>query len=209
MFSRQLSIRFFPMLCAIGLLCAGIAAADTTDALVSWAEKTTPIAWQLGSLTAVSTAVADHFGSKPYSGWTKRGENGLGYPGLGLPTAGVGSSWVYDAVHGIAAGTMYNDDGGWDDQISYNAAPPSKLPSRDLSGVVSAHGLKLGMTTAQAVAAFRVSPSAVHKLDARTAALALLNKCPKPQPCSNYGVVIFRDGHAVYIMLGWFPGNDG
>lgn len=209
MLSRQYHVHVFPMLCAISIVCVGIAAADTTDALTAWAEKTTPTPWQLGLLTTVNTTVDDHFGAKSYEAWGKRGENGLGYPGIELPTAGAGSSWVYDREHGIAAGTTYNDDGGWDDKISYNAPPPSKIPSRNLSNVVSAHGLRLGMTPPQAVAALRVSASAVRKLDSRTSALGVLHHCPKPQRCSTYGAVIFRDGHAVYIMLGYSPGNDG
>ena len=122
----------------VAILCTGIAAADPTDALVSWAEKTTPMAWQAGSLTTVPTTVADHFGSIPYEAWSKRGQNGLGYPGVDLPTAGAGSSWVYDSLHRIAAGTVYDDDGGWDDLIAYAAAPPSKIPGATFLESVSA-----------------------------------------------------------------------
>ncbi len=188
------------------ILCTSIAAADTTDALVSWAEKTTPMAWQAGSLTTASTMVADHFGSIPYEAWSKRGQNGLGYPGVDLPTAGAGSSWVYDSVHRIAAGTAYNDDGGWDDLIAYAAAPPSKIPGRNLSGVVSVRGLKLGMSPSQAASDFGVSASAAKRLDAHTSALSVLKNCPKPQRCAHFGVVVFRDGHAVYITLGLYGG---
>lgn len=195
---------------ALAIACAGVAAADNLDALVSWAEHTTPPKWQAGLLFTVPTSVEDHFGRLTYEAWKKRGQNGLGYPGLELPTAGVGSSWVYDPAHHIAAGTGYSDDGGWDDQISNAASPPSKIPARNLSGVVSARGLKLGVTPRQAAAAFAVPVSAIRSIDAHDSGLSVLKKCPLPQHCTQfsnfYAVVIFRDGRATYIQMGVIGG---
>jgi hypothetical protein len=111
---------------AVAVVCARFASADTLDALATWAEHTTAQPWQPGLLYTVPTSIEDHFGLVPYEAWGKRGQNGLGYPGLALPTAGVGSSWVYDPAHKIAAGTGYSDDGGWSDEISYTASPPSR-----------------------------------------------------------------------------------
>jgi hypothetical protein len=196
---------------AIVLVFAGVAVADDLDALATWADHITPPSWQAGSLYTAPTSVEDHFGRVPYELWKKRGQNGLGYPGLALPTAGAGSSWVFDSAHHIAAGTGYNDDGGWDDQISYAAAPPSKIAARDLSGVVSAHGLRLGMTPPQATSVFEVSTSAVRSLGAHYSALSVIKKCPVAKRCSEisayYAVVVFRDGRATYIEMGIYGGG--
>ncbi len=202
--------RVFAIALAIGVACASVAAADDLDALTTWAEHTTAQPWQAGLLYTVPTSVEDHFGRVPYEAWGKRGQNGLGYPGLALPTAGVGSSWVYDSAHHIAAGTGYNDDGGWDDQISYTASPPSKIPARDLSGIVSARGLRLGMTPRLAASVFNVAVTAVRSLDAHYSALSVLKKCPVPKNCkafsAYFAVVVFRDGRAAYIRMGIYGG---
>jgi len=208
--STHVRARVILTILALGVASACVANADNLETLSSWAEHTAPQAWQGGLLFTVQTPVEDHFGRNPYEAWKKRGQNGLGYPGLALPTAGVGSSWVYDPIHHIAAGTGYNDDGGWDDQISYSASPPSKIPARNLSGVVSARGLRLGVTPRQAATDLDISVSAVRSLDAHYSALSVLKKCPLPKRCtefSNYfAVVVFRDGRAVYIKMGIIGG---
>lgn len=217
---RVLISRLAVPLAALAIIapCIAPALGDNVDSLVSWAEKTTPMSWQRGSLHTTSTAVVDHFGHVPYELWMKRGQNGLGYPGKDLPTAGVGSSWVYDPDHHIAGGTQYNDDGGWDDLLTYVSAPPSKLPSRDLSNVTSARGLHLGMTVQDAVHDLGVSEAAVQRIDGHHTAVSVWRSCGSKHLCGAqaakagisgyFAMVVFRDGRAVYIQEG-VDGMDG
>jgi len=191
---------------------------DGLGAVTAWADHTTPLKWQRADLHTVSTTVEDHFGHVPYEAWTKRGQNGLGYPGQDLPTAGAGSSWVYDAGHHIAGGTIYNDDGGWDDLLAYEAAPPSKLPSRDLSTTTSAHGLHLGMSIADAAHDLGVAAKDARAIDAHHTALSVERECTNAHSCGPnarkraiagyFAVVVFTDGRAVYIQTG-VDGQDG
>jgi hypothetical protein len=179
------------------VVMAAAAAADPTDALVNWAENAKPsAAYHLPP--AITTAVHDWFASVPASGM--RDKWGLGMGGLDLPTAGGGSTWVYDSVSHIAASTFYGEESG--SQIFYAGAPPSAIVSKDLSGVHSVHGLMLGISMPQAARDLGVPASKVHRIDAHYSVLSVINpfKCGIAT-CGHFAVVVFRDGRAVYISL--------
>jgi hypothetical protein len=214
-FGRR-AMRSYVIFSIVGLAVAACgvrtALGDSLDAAAKWAENTTPLSWQRGNLHIDATTVEDHFGHAPYEAWSKRGENGLGYPGQALSTAGAGSSWVYDAAHHIAGGTYYNDDGGWDDQLAYAQPPPAKLPSRDLSSTTSAHGLHLGMSVADAAKDLGVSTKVAQRIDAHHSAISVERSCAGSHSCGPeahkagisgyFALVVFNDGRAVYIQLG-------
>jgi len=189
-------------------LFAGIACTagspDPTAALVAWAEHAPPQA--VNKVTSsVETTFVDYFGAVPISQWKgRRDQSGLAANGLDLPTAGAGSTWVYDPVHHIAAVTFGGEQVG--NSIMYADPPPSKIPSRDLSGVVSARGLKLGVTPMQAVTDLGVTTAAVQQVDAHYSALSVKKsfECHfegQFTTCGHYADVIFHDGHATYISF--------
>src|SRR5271166_3611464 len=133
---------------------AGTMVYAQSDTLVAWAgaivDKAIPI-----DVKPFKTTVTDHFVRSPAAG------------GLGLPTAGSGSKWVYDGKHRIAAWSEHGDLTG-DMILTVDTPPPAGLPSRDLSKIATARGLHLGLTPAQVTALYHVSSSAVHRLSAHS-----------------------------------------
>lgn len=189
----------------IGLMCTAGAAAGTIDALLDWTLHATPKVRLVEHPT--KTAIEDHFGSVPYIQW-KGGpsKNGLAVHGIDLPTAGSGSIWVYDPVHHIAASSFGGDVSG--DKIFYSAPPPSKLPAKDLSRTVSAHGLRLGITPSQAERDLGVSPAALIRIDDHTSQLSVEKTFTcyfegQTGDCWDFADVLFRDGSATYIELAY------
>ncbi len=190
----------------VGLFCTAGAAAGTIDALLDWANHTTPKVRSIEHPT--KTAIEDHFGEVPYIQW-KGGpsKNGLAVHGIELPTAGSGSIWVYDPVHHIAASSFGGDLSG--DNIFYSTPPPSKIPAMDLSRTVSAHGLRLGITPGQAERDLGVSPGALIRIDDHTSQLSVVKVITchfegQTGDCWESADVLFRDGKATYIELA-FP----
>jgi hypothetical protein len=183
------------------IACAGAALASSTDALTSWAEHAAPQAVNAVA-TETPTKVDDHFGTVPYAQWKdSRRNNGLAAHGIDLPTAEAGSTWVYDPVHRIAAECTDGQQVG--DYIMYASPPPSTIPARDLSHVVSAHGLTLGMSPAQAAHDLGIASTAVLRLDARDSAISTDDIVQhNGMSVGHYATVVFHDGHAVYISLG-------
>lgn len=72
-------------------------------------------------LQPTHTAVDDYFGPAPYSRRTSE-RFALAANGQYLDTAGKGSTWAYDAVHGIAAYSEIGDLHG--DSIMLMSPPP-------------------------------------------------------------------------------------
>lgn len=114
--------------------------------------------------------------------------------------AASGSSWLYDSVHGIAAGPEYGDVHG--DRIMYAPAPPVAISERDLSGVVSRFGLHLGSTSTEAIRILRVSPSAVKRIGPHRSILYARadRRCGKDY-CAHDAFVIFTNDRATSISL--------
>jgi hypothetical protein len=183
------------------VMCASAAIASSLDALVAWAEHAAPQAAYAVS-TETPTKVDDHFGAVPYAQWKgPRGKDGLAANGMYLPTAGAGSTWVYDPVHQIAASSFMGEETG--DHILYAAPPPSTIPTRDLSHTVSAHGLKLGMSPGQAAHDLGVAITALQRVDAHHSCLSTNDITQQDgAPLGHYATIVFRDGKAVYIALG-------
>jgi hypothetical protein len=168
------------------------------DRLLAWADAR--IAVSDGPREAsVSTTVSDYFGKSPYATRRTPG-NGLAAGGRRAPTAASGSFWVYDPVHGIAAGSEYGDVHG--DRIMYAPAPPVAVPRRDLSGVVSPLGLHLGSTSTEAARILRVSLSAVKRIGPHRSTLYARadRRCGKDQ-CAHDAIIIFADDRATSISL--------
>jgi hypothetical protein len=156
--------------------------------VLAWAQPI--LSGAFPNTTPVKSTVADHFASAPAAGAPM------------LLTAGSGSRWVYDRAHRIAAWSEQGDLTG--NEILYvDTPPPGSLPSRDLSHVVTARGLHLGITPAQAARVFGLSPSAVHQSILYVS--ARMSKCPPgPEaPCENDAVIKFRGGQA--YSIGLFP----
>lgn len=183
------------------IACASAVLASSVQPLVSWAEHAAPQAVNAVS-TAAPTKVDDHFGALSYAQWKgPRDREGLAAHGIDLPTADAGSTWVFDPVHRIAAETAAGDQTG--DNIMYAAPPPSAIPARDLSHVISAHGLKLGMSPAQAAHDLDVSMTALQRVDAHYSFVSTNDLTQhNGVPVGHYAIIVFHDGHAVYISLG-------
>jgi hypothetical protein len=191
---------------AVGIACTTSATAATLDALVAWSNHTRPPQFRFIE-NPTKTTVEDHFGNIPYAQWQGgTSKNGLAMHGTYLPTAGSGSTWVYDSVHHIAADSFGGDETG--DTILYATPPPSKLAQRDLSGVVSAHGLRLGMTANQAALDLGVAAVAVQRIDNHHSELDVMKniKCyyeGQHTLCAEQSTVFFLDSRAVYIQLSY------
>jgi hypothetical protein len=150
---------------------------------------------------AVATRVFDHlgpvqYGDDPLHWW----RHALATNGRKIETAGSGSYWVYDPVHHLAAMSEGGDAMG--DSIFESAAPPAALPARDLSGVVSARGLRLGLSSAQAAHDLGVPLAAVKRISPREA--VLYARAPRrcgPYACAHDATILFRDDRAVAISL--------
>jgi hypothetical protein len=172
------------------VVCAGISQARALGAdVLSWAGPIVDSAIPNG--TAVKSTVADRFAHPPAAG------------GEGEPTAGSGSTWVYDKAHGIAAWLENGDLTG--SEILYVSSPPGSLPSRDLSNVVSVRGLHLGMTPAEAAKVLGVSTSAVHTMSGIPTLYTATHAPPCPTgpegSCDIDAVIKFKAGHAYSIGL--------
>jgi hypothetical protein len=196
----------FWIVLALGVACTTSATASTLDALVAWANHLPPA--QLRFIeNPTNTTVEDHFGSIPYVNWHGgANKNGLAMRGTYVPTADAGTTWVYDPAHHIAADTFGGDVTG--DTILYAVPPPSKIVERDLSGVVSAHGLKLGMTQNQAAVDLDVAATAVQRIDAHHSELSVSKriKCDyegQHTLCGEQSTVFFLNGRAAYIQLSY------
>lgn len=147
----------------------------------------------------VRTSIGDHFGPMPYTNihsW----RHALAHNGRLIETAGDGSYWVYDPVHHIAASSQSGDLTG--DLILYSQRPPARVPTRDLSHIVSSRGLRLGITPALAARALGVPQSAVKRVSARESILYVRkNRMCGPSPCAHDATVIFRNNRAISIAL--------
>jgi hypothetical protein len=135
----------------------------------------------------VTTSVSDRFGSPAHGGQF-------------IETAGKGSVWVYDYAHHVAAVSQGGDLTG--DAIFFSAPPPTALPARYLSRIVSAHGLRLGISAPRAAKLLGVSSRAVKHLTARESILyARKDRTCGKYLCAHDATVIFYDNQAVAISL--------
>lgn len=114
-------------------------------------------------------------------------------------TACSGSRWVYDYAHHIAAGF----DGG-PEMILYMSKPPVKLPSRDLSHVSTARGVRLGDTPKEVVAALKVPLSYVTQSSDHRQFLDLAKPvlhAGDTHVFYDLATVVFEGGRVVSIWL--------
>jgi hypothetical protein len=125
--------------------------------------------------------------------------NRLALGGLKAETACSGSIWVYDYVHHIAAGY----DGG-PQMILLIGDPPIKLPSRDLSHIVTIRGVHLGQTPQEVAAALHVSVSDIGRTSSQRQFIALQKPVRHPGDIHTYydlANIVFNNGRAVSIWL--------
>lgn len=180
--------------------------ADTMSALLAWADQAKPKVVTSGEYKEVPTSIADEFKPGPSFPFGQHGGWGLGAHGTLLETAGAGSSWVYDFAHHIAANSFYGEFQG--STIFYAAPPPSKITSRDLSGVRSTRGLTLGMSPQQAASDVAVPIASVSpvkiggKVVPGYSALSVNKPCPKPHMCGQIATVFFENNRAIAIRIG-------
>jgi hypothetical protein len=140
----------------------------------------------------VTTRVSDYFGTSPNA------EIAVG--GRRLLTAGKGSLWVYDPVHHIVAVSEYGDVNG--NSVIYSEKPPANLPARNLSHVLSAHGLRLGMPAVAVAAILGVRPGVVRQTSATGSYLyARKPRMCGTRKCAHDAIVIFEHDRAVAISL--------
>ena len=170
------------------------------DPLLIWADAVFEDKYYRSApLTAHGRAnitVVDYFGNEPI--FERKGRN-LWKNGQEIPTAGKGSTWVYDSVHRIASGTgccEYTHD-----FLIYSKAPPRMLPSRDLSSVRTHRGLHLGMTIPEAAAALGIPISTIHRTGKMYESLEFFKRDPK-RTGGFIGAVYFKKGRAVGIDIG-------
>jgi hypothetical protein len=178
----------------------------------------------IAALSAVSPADSYGVGSLEEAGrWGDRAcDTGLNYPprdafaktylddrfpaslavdGRRLPTAGSGSWWVYDPAHHILAVSDHGDLSGA--RIFFCAAPPPiPLPVRNLANVVSAHGLRLGLPVARALAILGVSRSSLRTIaPGRSMVVARKNVKCSPYDCAHDNTIVFEAGRVIAISL--------
>lgn len=123
----------------------------------------------------------------------------LALGGIKAETACSGSIWVYDYVHHIAAG--YD---GSPEMILFIGDPPIKLPSRDLSHIVSNRGVHLGQTPEEVAFELHVPKSDVVRRSRQQQTLSLQK--PVRFPGDNHTFydlanIVFNNGRAVSIWL--------
>jgi hypothetical protein len=177
-------------LAVVATLCALLVprpAASHDAALMTWANAALDRAEDY-RIKPVKTAIDDHFNHDLISG------------GHIAETPCSGTSWVYDYRHHIAAG---RDRGSGPLQIIlYANDPPTKVPSRDLSSVESAHGLHLGMTSSEVAKMYRVSTNTIVKLSNGRRVLSLEKdvKCGS-WICGHDKIVVFESDRVVSISL--------
>jgi hypothetical protein len=189
---------------ASALLCAAaprVAAAQKGDPLTAWAAA--QIRRSDGGFAfrpTATTTVYDHFGPTQYFTRSLATGRWLAGDGPRLGTAGSGSFWVYDPVHHIAAASEQGDVDG--DRIMYSAPPPGTLPRRNLAGIVSVHGLRLGLTTGSVLRILRVPSSAIRRISPHESVIYARagRKCGRLE-CSHDHIIVFTDGRASSISL--------
>ncbi|MDQ6781760.1 MAG: hypothetical protein M3Z37_11495, partial [Candidatus Eremiobacteraeota bacterium] len=119
------------------------------------------------------------------------------------PTPCSGTLWVYDYRHHIAAGRQRGHQ--YSGTILFAAAPPLRLPNRDLSGVVTQRGLGLGDSPERALRALTAPPGALQQFPGNRQALFLRRrvKCAVgwPQYCNHDVEIVFDRKRAVEISL--------
>ena len=125
----------------------------------------------------------------------------LGADGRRLPTAGSGSFWVYDPRHHILAVSDHGDVSGA--SIFFcSARPPIALPVRNLTNIVSTHGLRLGLPMAQALAILGVAKAGLRAIaPGRFIVVARKNRKCGTYDCAHDNAVIFEGGRTIAIAL--------
>ena len=170
---------------------------------MDWVNSAAPTGvWYLNTTTP--TSIADHFGTLPYAEWHhSQRTGGLAANGTVIVTPGSKSYaiYVYDTKHHIAAESQYGHL--QEDDIFSIGPPPKKLAERNLGDVISAHGLRLGMSPRRAAAILQIPTNALQQVDDHYSAIRALKRftCGR-HTCGHFSVVVFRNNVAVYISLG-------